>query len=73
VHNCLGRDIDAGLPPGADTAPDKHQYGTVTLLTRNFIVDLGATFDPDNPPTPDGETSRPNWGRLPVRIRWENS
>ncbi len=73
VHNCLGRDIDAGLPPGVDTDPDNHQYGTVTLLTRHFIADLGATFDPDDPPVPDGETSRPNWGRLPVRIRWENS
>ena len=73
VHNCLGRDIDARLPPSADTDPDQHQYGTVALLTRNFIVDLGATFDPDDPPTPDGETSRPNWGRLPVRIRWKNS
>jgi cytochrome P450 len=70
VHNCLGRDIDAGLPQSEDTIMANHQYGTVTLLTKHFIAELGATFDQDDPPTQDSETSRPNWGRLPVRMHW---
>ena len=73
VHNCLGRDVDAGLPPTADTKPDGHQYGTVTLLTHHFIANLEAAFDPDEPAALDGETSRRNWGTFPVRVRWEQT
>jgi cytochrome P450 len=73
VHNCLGRDIDAGLPQSADTDPNTHQYGTVTLLTQHFLTELGATFDPNAPPLADDETSRANWGSFPVRVRWSHS
>jgi len=73
VHNCLGRDIDAGLPQTAQTDPAAHQYGTVTLLTRYFIDALCADFSADNPPLADPDTSRPNWGSLPVHVRWLQS
>ncbi|NIP16542.1 MAG: cytochrome P450 [Pseudomonadales bacterium] len=71
VHNCLGRDIDAGLPQDAETDADAHQYGTVTLLVHHFLSELDAMFDPADPPAPDEDTSRPNWGRFPVRVRWQ--
>jgi cytochrome P450 len=71
VHNCLGRDIDAGLPQDSDTEAGSHQYGTVTLLVHHFLSELDAMFDPADLPVPDEDTSRPNWGRLPVRVRWQ--
>lgn len=70
VHNCLGRDIDAGLPQDSETDAGHHQYGTVTLLVHHFLSELHAMFDPAHPPLPDNDTSRPNWGQFPVRVRW---
>jgi cytochrome P450 len=71
VHNCLGRDIDAGLPQDSDTDAGSHQYGTVTLLVHHFLSELHAMFDSADLPVPDEDTSRPNWGRFPVQVRWQ--
>lgn len=65
VHACLGRDLDGGIVPRADTDPAEHQYGIVTLLVR-ALLDHGAEPDPDRPPVPDASTERPNFGSYPV-------
>ena len=66
-HSCLGRELDGGIlvRPGVD--PDSHQYGIVAMLIARLFA-LGAAIDSDDPPTEDGKTSRPNWGRYPVRL-----
>jgi len=73
VHNCLGRDLDAGLAPQADTQPDDHQFGTVTALVRVVLCDLGALEAPDDPPQRDDHSVRGNWQRFPVRVRYPQS
>lgn len=65
VHTCLGRDLDGGVVPKGDVDPETHEYGIVTLLVK-VLLDNGVRPDPDDPPTPDPTTSRPNWGRYPV-------
>jgi cytochrome P450 len=65
VHTCLGRDLDGGVIAKADTDPARHQYGLITLLI-GALLEAGARPDPDEPPTPDIHTQRPNWGRYPV-------
>ncbi len=73
VHNCLGRDLDAGLVPQVDTQPDDHQFGTVTALVRVVLCDLGAMDAPDDPPRRDKHSVRGNWQRFPVRVRYPQS
>lgn len=65
VHTCLGRDLDGGIVPKGDVDPETHEYGIVTLLVK-ALLDNNVRADPDNPPTPDPNTVRPNWGRYPV-------
>lgn len=65
LHTCLGRELDGGLVARPDTDPASHQYGIVTLVVRRLLA-LGAQQLPDDPPRPDPNTSRPNWGRYPV-------
>ncbi|MBM3521665.1 MAG: cytochrome P450 [Alphaproteobacteria bacterium] len=65
VHLCLGRDLDGGIVPRADTDPATHQYGIVALLVRT-LLGHGARRDPDDPPMRADHTERPNWGRYPV-------
>jgi cytochrome P450 len=66
-HLCLGRDLDAGVVPRADTDPATHQYGIVTLLVRALLAH-GARPDPGHPPVAASHTARPNWGSYPVRF-----
>ena len=73
VHNCLGRDLDAGLVPQSDTQPDDHQFGTVTALVRVVLCDLGAISEPDDPPQRDNDSVRGNWQRFPLRVRFPQS
>ncbi len=68
LHSCLGRELDGGTLVRASTDPDTHQYGIVALLISR-LFELGARTDADDPPTVDPKTSRPNWGRYPVRFR----
>lgn len=65
VHTCLGRELDGGVPAKPDTDPVTHQYGIVAQLVIRLLA-LGARRDPDDPPSPDPNTSRPNWGRYPI-------
>lgn len=70
VHNCLGRDLDAGLVAAPAADPQTHQYGIVAALVRVVIADLGARTDVAHPPERDMQTQRGNWRRFPVRVRW---
>jgi len=70
VHNCLGRDLDAGLVAQSDTQPDDHQFGTVAALVRVVLCDLGAINEPDDPPQRDSDSVRGNWRRFPIRVRF---
>ena len=67
MHSCLGRELDGGTLVRAGTDPDGHQYGIVALLVQRLFA-LGARASRDDPPAADGRTSRPNWGRYPVRF-----
>ncbi len=68
VHTCLGRDLDGGVLPKANTDADTHQYGLVTLIVRR-LTESGARPVASDPPTPDSNTARNNWGRYPVTFR----
>ncbi len=65
VHTCLGRDLDGGVIPSADSDPATHQYGIVTRLLAELRAH-GARPDPDRRPTRATHTQRPNWGTYPV-------
>lgn len=67
LHSCVGRELDGGLVarPGAD--PGAHQYGIVAMLVRR-LLEHGARPDGADPATLDAMTTRPNWGRYPVRF-----
>ena len=67
VHTCLGRDLDGGMQPRADTDPATHQYGIVPLLVK-ALLDRNARPDPANPPARSSHTERPNWGRYPILL-----
>ena len=67
VHTCLGRDLDGGLLPRADTDPATHQYGIVPLLVATLFA-RGARADPDRPATRADHTERPNWGCYPILL-----
>lgn len=65
MHACLGRNLAAGVEPRADTDPETHHYGTVTLICH-ALLRHGARPDPANPPKMDDKTARPNWGVYPI-------
>lgn len=65
VHACLGRDLDGGVVQRADTDPDNHQYGIVTLLVRR-LLEAGARPDPVKRPKQDPSTARKTWGEYPI-------
>lgn len=67
VHTCLGRELDGGVPAKVGSDPSTHQLGIVALIVLR-LLELGARRDPAVPPTPDLKTSRPNWGRYPIRF-----
>ncbi len=66
-HTCLGRDLDGGMVPRADTDPATHQYGIVPLLVR-ALLERNARPDPDRPATRSDQTERPNWGTYPILL-----
>lgn len=67
LHTCLGRELDGGVvaKPGSD--PAEAQLGIVTLILVE-LLHHGARTIPSDPPQRDAHTSRPNWGRFPVRF-----
>ena len=68
VHTCLGRDLDGGLLPRADTDPATHQYGIVPLLVA-ALLDRQARPDPSKPALRADHTERPNWGCYPILLQ----
>ena len=67
MHACIGRTLAAGVTPKADTDPENHQFGTITLIARALLTH-GARPDPDQPPEMDKTTERPNWGIYPILL-----
>jgi hypothetical protein len=67
VHTCLGRDLDGGLQPRADTDPLTHQYGIVPLLVRELLK-RNARRDPSDQALTASHTQRPNWGYYPILL-----
>ena len=67
VHTCLGRDLDGGLQPRADTDPDTHQYGIVPLLVQE-LVKRKARPDPTDKALAASHTERANWGYYPILL-----
>jgi cytochrome P450 len=67
LHMCLGRDLDGGVVPRADTDPATHQYGIVPLFVRALFA-RHARPDPTRPPVPATKTARPNWGSYPILL-----
>jgi len=67
VHTCLGRDLDGGLQPRADTNPDTHQYGIVPLLVQE-LVRRKARPDPADKARAASHTERANWGYYPILL-----
>ena len=68
VHSCLGRDLDGGVIAKSDVDPATHQYGLVTLLVAE-LLQAGARPVAGDPPVPDRNTQRQNWGGYPVEFR----
>lgn len=67
THACLGRDLDGGVVPKAQTKAAEHQLGVVTLFVQ-ALLRAGARPLPDDPPTPDANTQRDNWGCYPIGL-----
>ena len=67
VHTCLGRDLDGGLQPRADTDPLTHQYGIVPLLVQELLK-RKARPDPTDPARAASHTERANWGYYPILL-----
>lgn len=67
VHSCLGRELDGGTLARPGMAAEAVNLGIVPMLVARLFA-LGAAPDPADPPTPDPRTTRPNWGRYPVRL-----
>jgi cytochrome P450 len=67
IHTCLGRNLAAGDVARPGTDPDKHQYGTITLIARALIANH-ARPDPENPPQREPNIAREAWAKYPVLL-----
>jgi cytochrome P450 len=67
MHSCIGLNLAAGMLPRADTRPDEHQLGTVTLIVRALLAH-GARPDPDHAGVVDQSTIRHNWSSYPMLL-----
>lgn len=65
THACLGQELAGGLEP--DDQLDHHLIGSVAIMAGRMLA-AGARPDPDDPPSRDTTTTRPVWGRYPVRF-----
>ncbi len=65
-HSCLGQELAGGVAPdgGNHKSP---LYGAIAVVARELLRH-GATPDPDNPPSLDAESTRPHFGRYPIRL-----
>ncbi len=64
MHACIGMELDGGIHAGS-ADDQEHVYGTVTLMVA-ALLEAGVRPDPDEPPTQDRTSSRPNFERYPV-------
>jgi cytochrome P450 len=67
MHACIGLNLAAGLLPRPDADPQRHQWGTVTLIAH-ALLRSGARPDPDHPGVIDRSTVRNNWASYPLRF-----
>ena len=77
MHACLGQELAGGHEPPAghelagshdDGAElDAHLYGAIAIMA-GALLDAGARPDPDDRPSVDASTTRPHFGRYPVRF-----
>ena len=67
THACLGRDLDGGVVPKAKADAAKHQLGVVPLFVQ-ALLRAGARPLAADPPVPDTNTQRKNWGRYPIGL-----
>ena len=67
MHSCIGLNLAAGMLPRADTQPDGHQLGTVTLIVRALLAH-GARPDPEHAGVVDHSTIRHNWSSYPLLL-----
>ena len=67
MHACIGQDLAAGLlfAPGDDLST--HLFGLVPEAVQ-ALFDHGARPDPTDPPEMDESTTRPYFGRYPIRF-----
>ena len=67
MHACIGQDLAAGLILRDGQDLDEHLFGLVPVAVQ-YLFDHGARVDPDDPPEMDASTSRPYFGRYPIRF-----
>ena len=67
LHTCLGRELDGGVVAKPGTDPTEAQLGIVPLVVLHMLR-FGARTVPEDPPVLDPHTTRPNWGRFPIRF-----
>jgi cytochrome P450 len=67
MHSCIGLNLAAGMLPRADTRPDEHQLGTVTLIVGALLAH-GARSDPEHVGVVDHSTIRHNWSSYPMLL-----
>lgn len=65
VHACLGQELAGGMEP--DPSLDHHLLGSIAIMAGRMLA-AGVRPDPDDPPMADPATTRPMWGRYPVRF-----
>jgi len=65
VHTCLGKNLAAGDLPTANTNPETHQLGTLTLMARALLAH-GARPDPTGKPQQDETIERETWLSYPI-------
>lgn len=70
THHCLGRELDGGVLAKPGTPPEDAQFGIIPSIVIR-LLQLGARKLEHDPPQPDVKTTRPNWGRYPIRFTSE--
>lgn len=70
THHCLGRELDGGVLAKPGSEVDKAQLGIVPSVVIRLLAE-GARKIATDPPTPDPKTTRPNWGRYPIKFEKE--
>jgi cytochrome P450 len=65
VHTCLGKNLAAGDLPTANTNPETHQLGTLTLMARALLAH-GARPDPAGKAVQDETIERETWLSYPI-------